>query len=283
MQTRVSTARFFLIAFAFTWGLQLPGVCARWGWLPGDPDAYLPFAMLGIFGPLVAATYLTARERGRAGVRALFGSLLAWRVSPKWYFVALFAPGILLSAILWALHHAGHPGPWYFLPSGPQLIIAFVVSVAEETGWRGYALPRLAPKYGAFGAAGIVGLLWAVWHIPMFLAVGISLSLAPVLILFFVGGSFLFTWVYCGSGGSLLLAVLAHVGAHLNNSHRALPGDALPLVVHAIVYALLGFVALRGSALESRRSSLARGVRSTSACRVAGAGPELGTWPSSRD
>jgi membrane protease YdiL (CAAX protease family) len=254
MHAQPAIARFFGITFGFTWSLQLPAVFARWGWLPGGTDAYVPVAALGIFGPLVAATYLTAREHGRAGTAQLFASLLAWRVSPKWYLVALFVPGLLLSAILWALQRAGHPGPWHFLPSAPQLVVALIVSVAEETGWRGYALPRLEAKYGPFGASGILGLLWAVWHIPMFLAVGISLSLAPVFVLFFVGGSLLFTWIYDGSGRSLLIAVLAHVGAHLNNSHRALPGDALPAVVHAIVYGGLGLLVLRGAVLESRRT-----------------------------
>jgi hypothetical protein len=48
--------------------------------------------------------------------------------------------------------------------------------------------------------------------------------------------------------------VLAHVGAHLNNSHAALPGDALPLVVHAVIYAALGFGTMRASALRPLRS-----------------------------
>lgn len=254
MTERGNVTRFFLIAFAFTWGLQLPGVFARWEWLPGDPNAYLPFAMFGIFGPLVAAAHLTAREQGRGGLRTLFGSLLAWRVAPRWYLLALFVPGLSLSLVLWAFHRAGHPGPWHFLPSGAQLAMAFVIAVGEQTGWRGYALPRLAARYGAFGASGILGVLWSAWHIPMFLAVGVPLALAPVLLLFFLGGSLFLTWVYEGSGGSLLLAVLAHVGAHLNNSHRALPHDALPLLVHAVVYALLGFVALRRTALAAPRA-----------------------------
>jgi hypothetical protein len=62
MAQRGATSAFFALAFAFTWALQLPGVFARWGWLPGDPAAYLPVAMLGIFGPLVAAIILTFME-----------------------------------------------------------------------------------------------------------------------------------------------------------------------------------------------------------------------------
>jgi hypothetical protein len=50
----------------------------------------------------------------------------------------------------------------------------------------------------------------------------------------------------------LLLVVLAHLGAHLNNSHRALPDEVVPLVVHAIVYATLGLVVMRGSLPRGR-------------------------------
>lgn len=250
MGHRQGTTAFFALAFAFTWCLQLPGVLARRGWLPGDPAAYLPVAMLGIFGPLVAATYLTWKQDGREGMKRLFKGLLAWRVAPKWYLIALFVPGALLSLVLWLMHVAGRQGNWHFLPGAPQLVSAFVISLAEETGWRGYALPRLAAKYGWFLGSSILGALWAVWHIPMFLAVNIPMSLGLVMLLHFVGGSLFFTWVYRRTNGSLLLAVLAHVGAHLNNSHAAFPEAVLPLVVHAVVYAALGFAAMRGTAFE---------------------------------
>ena len=86
----------------------------------------------------------------------------------------------------------------------------------------------------------------------MFLGQGIPLRLLLVMLLCFVGGSLMFTWIYNGSG-SLLLVVLAHVGAHLNNSHAALPENVLPLVVHAIVYASIGYFVLRRDAVPRRR------------------------------
>jgi len=258
MSQRGATAVFFMLAFAFTWALQLPGLFARWGWLPGDPAAYLPFAMLGIFGPLVAASILTFKESGRGGLKALFAGLLQWRVSLKWYALAHTTSASLLSAILYLLRAAGREGDWLFLPSAAQLVTSIVIVFAEEVGWRGYALPRLITKYGAFLASSLLGVAWAIWHIPMFLAVGVPMSLAPVMLLFFVGGSFFFTWLYRGSGGSLLIALLAHLGAHLNNSHRALPGDVLPLVVHAMVYAAIGFAAMRSSAFETVRDVKAK-------------------------
>jgi membrane protease YdiL (CAAX protease family) len=254
-----ATTAFFALSFVFTFVLQLPGVLARLGLLPGDPDGYMPLAMLGIFGPLLAASYLTWKERGRAGVRELFGGLFAFRVSPLYMLLALLAPGVLLSAVLWLLRGAGREGAWYFLPDAPRLVAALVISVAEETGWRGYALPRLTARYGAFLGSCMLGVLWALWHIPMFMAVGIPLSLGLVMLLFFVGGSLFFTYLVQKAGGSLFIAVLAHLGAHLNNSHAALPADALPLVVHSIVYAALGFVCMRRAAFERPLTPLPAG------------------------
>ena len=248
----MSTARFFLFAFGFTFSLQFPAALARMGVLSGDPDAYLPLATLGIFGPLVAATWLTYRERGRAGVRALFRGLVDLRVPMRWAIAALFVPAGLLSLGLLAMRAAGYQGAWHHLPGVPQLWVALVVSVAEEVGWRGFALPRLIDKYGAFLGSCMLGGLWALWHVPMFIAAGIPMSLSLVMLLFFVGGSLYFTFLYQKARGSLLVAVLAHLGAHLNNSHAALPADTLPLLVHTVVYASLGLATMRRAAFHAR-------------------------------
>lgn len=235
-----ATARFFALAFLFTWSLQVPAVLAQRGLLPGPAEGYLPFAMLGVLGPLAAATLLTARTGGRPAVRALFGSLSRWR-APWWcYLAALVVPGALLSLGLWALGFAGYPGEAILAPDAGRLLVIPVIAIGEEVGWRGYALPRLRRRYGPFAASVILGAVWTVWHIPMFLGVGVPMSTLPVMLLFFVGGSLWFTWIQSRAGGSLLLVVLAHAGAHLNNAHVTLPGDALPLLVGAVVYAGLG-------------------------------------------
>ena len=93
----------------------------------------------------------------------------------------------------------------------------------------------------------MMGVLWYLWHIPMFLGLGVPLNLVLVMLLYFTGTSLVLTWIYNGTNGSLLIATLAHLGAHLNNSHRALPGEVVPLVAHAIVYGALGLLVMRVS------------------------------------
>jgi membrane protease YdiL (CAAX protease family) len=234
-----SIVPFFLLTFLITWGLQVPGVLTLAGVMPGDVVGYMPLAMLGIFGPMAAAVILTARREGRAGVRALFWPLAQFRVPARWYFVALVLPALGLSAGLYALSLAGYGGDVVLFPGPERLVVIPVIAVAEEVGWRGYALPHLQRRHGPFVASVILGVVWALWHIPMFLAVGIPMSLMPLMIFHFVAGSLVFTWIWNRSGGSLLLVVLAHAALHLDNPHLPLPHDLLPLVMSAIVFALI--------------------------------------------
>lgn len=235
---------FFLLTFAITWGLQVPGVLAQRGLLPGDPRFYLPFAGLGLLGPAVAAVVLAQREGGRAGVKALLAPLLRWRVHPGWYAVALL-PAFLLAGLLYLLNLAGRQGPIAYVPTVGGVVFGLFVSVVEEIGWRGYALPRLQRRWGGFAASGLLGLVWYVWHLPMFAGAGVPLNLALVMLLYFTGASLLLTWMVNGTRGSLLIAVVGHLAAHLNNSHRALPLEVLPLVAHAVIYAALGLLVMR--------------------------------------
>jgi uncharacterized protein len=241
---RPGTLNFFLLTFAITWGLQFPGVFAQRGILPGDPDAYMPLAGLGIFGPLATATFLSYREGGKPAVRALYSPLLRFRVHPGWYAAALLLPGALLTSVLWLLNLAGRDGPVAYVPGLSGVAFGLVISVAEELAWRGYALPRLETTIGTLGASLLIGVMWYLWHIPMFLGLGVPLNLVFVMLLYFTGASMFLGWIYNGTQGSLLLVALGHLGAHLNNSHRALPLEVVPLVVHAVLYAALGLTVM---------------------------------------
>ena len=57
------------------------------------------------------------------------------------------------------------------------LFVFFVGGGQEELGWRGFALPRLQAAYGAFAASFIIGVVWAIWHFPLYLIDGASMLL----------------------------------------------------------------------------------------------------------
>ena len=144
---------------------------------------------------------------------------------------------------VYALFASRDAGPWLYPPRNTQQVLALLlIPLGEELGWRGFALPRLQARFGALRASLVLGVAWALWHFPVFLLAGITPSTLPWMFPFFTAGSVVFTWLY--NRGGLWLAVLAHAGAHLNNSHHALPADATPMLVHTAAYCLLAFAVL---------------------------------------
>ncbi len=238
------TTAYFTVALTFTLGLQLPAVLAKFGLLAGGLDKYAGLAGLGGFGPMLAAMVLARGEPG--GIRGLLRPLGAWRVHPVWYLAALFLPGGVMSVGLAILSLVNvYAGPWFFPPANAQRIVAmFLVPLVEEIGWRGYALPRLQATRGPVVATLILGVMWAVWHVDMLLLQGVPVSLFPEMLVYFVAGNFLFTWIYNRTGGSLFLLVLAHVGAHLDSSHATLPADPTPFHVCTVGYVLVAIALL---------------------------------------
>lgn len=263
MQTQQhrSTTRFFLWAFALTWIPQLPAVLARHGAIAGPVEKWMAFGGLGALGPMFAAIIASAHEDGRQGVRALFRPMKRYAVAPYWYALALLLPGALLAVGLagYGLVTGRDPGPLWYPPIEPERVIAAVVfPLGEEIGWRGFAQPRLDASRGRLRSSAIIGALWASWHLFMFDIAGLSLGVMLSTLPMFLAGAVLFTWLYARTQQSLLLAVLLHVGTHLNNSHRALPANELPATVHTVMYVLFA-VAL----LLFDRETFARGSATT--------------------
>jgi len=231
------TSLFFALAFGITELLQLPGVLARFGVLPYPVERFVALGVLGCFGPVVAAVVVARLESGAAGVRALFRPLRTWRVGMRWYIVALtgFAAIYVGGTAVYKLCGGTVPVRWLYPPENGQHIAALVLMpIVEEPGWRGFALTRLQQRHGALKASLMLGVLWGFWHTTMFLFAGTTPSLFALAIANIVLGSVVFSWIYNHTHGSLLLAVLAHVGVHLNNPAHALPGNAGPMIIYTL-------------------------------------------------
>lgn len=247
------TTLYFVLAFAITWGLQLPALLARAGILDGTPERYMTLVGLGAFGPMAAAM-IAARVDG-TGLRALFSPLGTWRVGMKWYLAALLLPGgiFVLAAAIW--NAFGHTEPLVYPPDNAAFVAAAVVfPFGEEVGWRGFALPRLTKRFGPLVASAILGVLWTFWHVPMLTLQGVRPLFYCVFVPLMVGGSVLFTWIYRHTRASLLLAVLTHVGVHLNNPGHAMPARYTPIAIHTVAYVVLAIALIAGDRRAWRRS-----------------------------
>lgn len=188
--------------------------------------AIIPYA-LGLFpgpllacGPFLAAIITAAVVGGREGLHAYFRQLVRRRVGVGWYVFALLAPvaGWALIAYVNVLLGAAPPSPGQ-LAGWPLVVTATLIFVInplggawEEPGWRGYALPLLLRRHSALVASAVLGVIWTLWHVPLFLTGHVPWPDAAAVFAL----SFVFTAIYLRTAGSVLIAFLLH--ASINGS-----------------------------------------------------------------
>ncbi|WP_454083356.1 CPBP family glutamic-type intramembrane protease [Georgenia sp. Marseille-Q6866] len=248
---------FFVTAYLLSWAYWLV-VLGSMG------HSTLAWFVPGAFGPPVAALFVTGLVDGRAGVRTFLRRLVQWRVAPRWYVVAIVG----LPALGVAVGLPFRDGTERFAGSGAALLVTYLASLSflmvlgggqEEPGWRGFALPRMQERMGALRASLVLGVLWGLWHLPVFVFVpgyhsagtGVASVAATVLVFTAVGAvgqSLLLTWLFNHTGGSVFFAVLAH--ASLNAGSGFVPaGRAASMAVFASfgVVGLVVALATRGT------------------------------------
>ncbi len=214
-------AVYFALAFVLAWVFWVPAALSEQGAVGGSPPTAL-LVVLGTFAPSVAAVLVAARKGG-AGARALLGQLLRWRVGPGWYAVALFGPAALMLVAI-GLHVAlggavpdfPEPSRWPLVAVNLVLVLLVGGPLGEELGWRGFALPRLQARHGALRASVVLGVVWALWHLPLFAVPGAPQGQVPFLLFVAqaVALSVFFAWAYNGSAGSLPIVLLLHASVN---------------------------------------------------------------------
>src|SRR5258708_26693785 len=132
--------------------------------------------LLGTFAPSLVALGVTARDNGTPATQALVRRAFEWRVDARWYLLAVSYMAAIKLAV--ALAHRVTTGSWPVFGNEAWyvIVIAIVLSTpvqaGEEIGWRGYALPRLAARFGFARASVLLGLIWGCWHLPLFFLPG---------------------------------------------------------------------------------------------------------------
>jgi membrane protease YdiL (CAAX protease family) len=205
---RYPLGTFFLLACVFSW---LP-------WWPLYAAGLSPAATAG-FGPFLAALVVLPITHGRAGVATLLRRMVRWRVGAGWYAVALLLPVAVTGAAAGLNVLLGAPAPVAALAAWPGLLQTFALLLLipgiggawEEPGFRGYAQPRLQAGRPALAASLVLGVLWAGWHLPLFLTGKIPVSDLVFVPAFAVA----LAWMFNSTGGSVLLVMLCHA---MNNT-----------------------------------------------------------------
>lgn len=187
---RQKLSLFFGLAFAISW----------WVWpltlLNPDSSPMVPF------GPALAALVVASLSGGKEGLLRLVRQLARWRVPVRWYVVTLALPClmVLASAALTVAGGAPAPGlgpnPGWFMLIGTFASTLVIVGLFEELGWRGYALPLLQQNHTALAASLLLGVVWALWHLPELVSDPTGQRPPVPFLLMVIAQSVLLAWIY---------------------------------------------------------------------------------------
>ncbi len=241
MVRRHPVIAYFVLAYAITWPLWIAamvigertGVALSnernfrhltglfTGAAPAGTGAVFTVYLLGQFGPLVSALVVTRLAHGPAGLRDLVARVTRWRVAPYWYAIVFALPLVLATVALACAFVTGGAAVGPFTPevswgaAVPFLMFMVVFTgLAEEPGWRGFALPHLQAHNTAVRSSWILGIAWGVWHVPfsVYLFGDQPAVLAANLVALtvgIVGWTIVITWIY-NSTESVLLVIVLH-------------------------------------------------------------------------
>ena len=259
---REQIAAWVLLLFALTFLGALPLLAQRLNLSNvSSSTPHLAAVMTGMLviscAPTLAALLIAGFYPGAGGIRSIAGQVKIWRVPFFWYLIALIMPCVLLlsAEAFSAVRRGTAPSHWMTLPgfSGPGglYFVIFGSLFAEEPGWRGFAQPRLQTRYGALAASIFIGLLWSTWHLWYVITPGgfsnVTGTDAAATYLRFTSTAIIYAWMYNNTNGSLLIAMLAHLGHNLAASLIPTPPDggrqhlivALSYLMVAVVVILL--------------------------------------------
>ena len=241
--SRHPVVSFYILAFAISWLGGVPQAALSRNLVPFRSPI---FDLLFIGGPAFAAFIMTVALSGRIGLRDLFARLFRWRVGVVWYAVALFGNVAIFLIALGIDRLLGGTEDLDFSKLGslfalfPFLLISFLFNVWEEIGWRGFALPRLQSRYNALVSSLIVGVLWGLWHLPLFFTEGNLMSTLPFAAWFvsIVALAVLYTWLYNSAKGSLLLVTLFHAAGNTIGAAVFIAAGGISAQGYMIVFAV---------------------------------------------
>lgn len=258
MNSKSDVLVFTLVAFAFSWAFWIPDALIAQG-LWEAPAALADFLAGPLnpapWGPLVAAVVVTYMYRGRTGVGELLRRGLKFRLG-RWWWIILLAFPMMIGAALALAILLGDPVPefealaqpialpialvWIFFLGGP---------LQEEFGWRGFLYEHLRHRTSALGAAIVAGLVWGLWHLPLFYVPRAEFYYnRPIwgLLLTTTLVGIILAWFYTNTGGSVFAAMVGHTMFNWSNFvFPALGSDSAALILFGLYFVVVAVIVWR--------------------------------------
>ena len=222
METKIPI-RFFVITFLWSWGIWVGAIIIglskpQFFETPGIETLIM---ILGAFGPVIGAIISKYTIEGKGAIKIFFKSFLSlnfgWKV-----WLSIFLVLGTSSFIAWIIPEFWGeerlqmylPSVYVFLPY--LLLMVFLGGGQEEIGWRGYISPYLERKYGLIVGGLFLGIVWGVWHLPLWFipeTTQIYMNFFGFMLLT-IGYSYFFSWIIEASGNRLISGLIAHGAAN---------------------------------------------------------------------
>lgn len=201
----------------------------------------LPVWLIAIWSPNIAAILIWVIKKDLSSNLHLAFSFSRF----SWWSLLVLAP-LLIAAILLLIEIAnGNTIEWsnfkwrYLLP---LIFINLIMGpLGEELGWRAFLYPDLKISYGWMAGALMVGIIWTLWHGPLwfldspqskipFWAFSINVVILSILM----------SMIYNNSEGSIISVILLHLTFNMSlgiidilNTHQ--PGEFVIKSLHFYV------------------------------------------------
>ena len=213
--------RFFGVTFLWAWLLW--GIAIFIGHGSSQDFAYLsskiamPIMLLGAFGPAIGAFVSLRTIEGKGAIKNYCKKFLSLKFGWKVWVLMFMVLGCSYF-VAWIIpEFFGNERIPSFLPNLYIFPIYLLINIffgggQEEIGWRGYILPYFEKKYGLIIGSLLLGVIWAIWHIPLWFIPGTTQMYMNFLAftMMTIGYSYFFSWVREESGDRLLSGLIVH-------------------------------------------------------------------------
>jgi len=207
---------FFLVAFAIAWLGSL--LVAGPKFFRGEVIELVDIVMMGLAqlaAPILSGILIAFIVDGKRGIGDMFNRMKIWRVG-KWYLTLLIFPVfILIVSLLLSATVSSEFVPVFLIGN---IMMGIFAGFIEETGWMGFAFPKMRARHGLIRTSVYLGLIHGLWHFPLwFLLQSSALGVYwypyfIAFVVFLVALRVIMVWVYSHTN-SLLLSQLIHVSS----------------------------------------------------------------------
>lgn len=179
------------------------------------PEMALLAGLTLTLAPISAALILVFRQNRSSGTKRLLKRAFDYKRTPKarWYIPILLLWPIIFSLAFLVLKSIGEPIPDTAFPivvAPVALLMFFLLALFEEVGWMGYAFDPLEQRWNALTGSLVLGLIWSVWHLPIFIATPESTIWVVGQLVNLILIRILIVWIFNNSGKSVFAAILFH-------------------------------------------------------------------------